>query len=224
MTALTTMSFNDIARDIHKRNVDAGWWTDLTTGESMLATRDRARLMMLITSEVSEADHGAENDINDDKLPHLPMFDVELADVAIRLFDMIGAEIANYGDDVEFDFGARVDAAASRIRARHDKLGWFKEEALDDGTYEFVSVPVAENFPLLGIAIVNEVSAAMEHLRKNRTAQYRTASWEAQATTFAVARLTGVDLLAVIQEKLDFNAVRPDHKLENRKAEDGKKF
>ncbi|WP_242136978.1 hypothetical protein [Sphingomonas sp. TREG-RG-20F-R18-01] len=79
--------FTEMAREIHASNVAADWWP--ATG------RNRGEVMMLIVSEVAEAYHGFSNDLDDDKLPHLPMFDVELADTAIRLFDLIGAD-CNY--------------------------------------------------------------------------------------------------------------------------------
>lgn len=78
--------------EIHADNVAAGWWTDLHTGESILATRNRPEIMMLIVSELSEASQGAADSVFDDKLPHLRMFDVEQADAAIRNFDVLGAD------------------------------------------------------------------------------------------------------------------------------------
>lgn len=81
-----------LATEIHADNVAAGWWTDLHTGESILATRNRPEIMMLIVSELSEASEGFREGANDDKLPDLPMFDVELADAAIRLLDVLGAD------------------------------------------------------------------------------------------------------------------------------------
>lgn len=81
---------NRLAREIHADNIAAGWWSDLATGESIVATRNRPEMLMLVVSELSEASEGVGQ--NDDKLPHLPQFDVELADAAIRLLDLIGAE------------------------------------------------------------------------------------------------------------------------------------
>lgn len=196
---ITNVEFITRADDTHARNVKAGWWSDLKTGESILQTRNRAELMMLVVSEVSEADHGIQNSLNDDKLPHLPMFDVELADVAIRLFDMIGAEAsAHGGHPADYDFEAKV--------------------------LEFNAVVAFETVDRGLLLIINEVSAAMEHLRKGRTEQYRLKLMDAQAMTFAVALGRDIDLLAVIDEKLAFNANRADHKIENRKKDDGKKF
>jgi len=93
-----------LADDTHAANVQRGWWTNLATGETTLATRNRGELMMLVVSELSEAAGGRAAGLMDDKLTDLPMFDVELADVAIRLLDMIGAERSLHG----FAFPARI--------------------------------------------------------------------------------------------------------------------
>ena len=45
---------------------------------------------MLIVSEVSEAMEGDRKNLMDDKLPHRPMREVELADAVIRIFDLAG--------------------------------------------------------------------------------------------------------------------------------------
>lgn len=79
----------ELSRDIHQRNVDAGWWTDLATGERK--DRNVGELLMLVVSEVAEAMEGHRKSLPDDKLPHRSMFEVELADVFIRIFDIAGA-------------------------------------------------------------------------------------------------------------------------------------
>lgn len=209
-------TFTDMADSIHAGNVVAGWWTDLSTNVSTLPTRNRAELMMLVVSEVSEADHGLEHDINDDKLPHLPMFAVELADVSIRLFDMIGAEASLYNGHIDYDYqeafsNALHDFSPSAFSRWVSFFPWFKNRRSGDTLKRMM-------------AIINTVSAAMEHLRKGRTAEYRQKISEAQAITFAVADLEGIDLFSIIQEKRNFNANRSDHQISNRVKSDGKKF
>jgi len=81
-----------LAVEIHADNVAAGWWSDLKTGTSILETRNRPEIMMLVVSELSEASEGFRENAMDDKMPHLRMFDVELADAAIRLLDVLGAD------------------------------------------------------------------------------------------------------------------------------------
>lgn len=91
---------NDLTFYSHKASVDAGWWTDLATGANLAhEVRERSRLgkalvaekLCLIHSEVSEAMEGHRKDLPDDKLPHRPMIEVELADAMIRIGDLAGA-------------------------------------------------------------------------------------------------------------------------------------
>ncbi len=76
----------------HGNMVDAGWWHNPSTGED---PRNNplcfSNKLMLVVSEVSEAMEGDRKSLPDDKLPHLPMRDVELADALIRIADMAGA-------------------------------------------------------------------------------------------------------------------------------------
>ena len=88
------IDFAKLTTEIHADNVKAGWWTDLKTGESTLHTRNRPEMLMLAVSEIAEAAEGTGRDLMDDKLTHLPMYDVELADFVIRQFDQIGAEVS----------------------------------------------------------------------------------------------------------------------------------
>src|SRR5690606_28984293 len=48
-------AINRLAHDIHQRNVLAGWWTDLKTGEDLHGKRNVGELLCLIHSEISEA-------------------------------------------------------------------------------------------------------------------------------------------------------------------------
>lgn len=77
----------------HTAQVTAGWWTDLRDGTDMRATNqfNVAEKLCLIHSEISEAMEGYRKRANDDKLPHRSMFEVELADAMIRIFDLAGA-------------------------------------------------------------------------------------------------------------------------------------
>ncbi len=64
------------------------WWEDPITGEKR--DRNRGELLMLVVSELSEALEGDRKDLMDDKLSHRKMFDVEIIDAMIRLFDIAG--------------------------------------------------------------------------------------------------------------------------------------
>lgn len=92
----------------------AGWWTDLTTGEPTTTNPlCFSNKLALIHSEVSEAMEGDRKNLMDDKLPHRKMAEVELADAAIRIFDLAGA--------YEFNLGAAIaeKLAYNRERADH---------------------------------------------------------------------------------------------------------
>ena len=75
----------------HGAAVRAGWWTDLHTGESLIGKRNVGEILMLAVSELAEAMEGHRKNLMDDKLPHRPMMEVELADAIIRITDTAGA-------------------------------------------------------------------------------------------------------------------------------------
>ena len=85
---------------IHQGNVDAGWWTDLDTLQSLAEEcRIRTRFgkalvaekLALIHSEISEAMEASRKNLMDDKLTHRKGVEVELADAVIRILDLAGA-------------------------------------------------------------------------------------------------------------------------------------
>lgn len=91
---------NIIARTCHGAAHAAGWWNDPKTGMDLraeCASGSRmgkalvAEKLMLIVSEVAEAMEGHRKGLQDDKLPHRLMIEVELADAVIRIGDLAGA-------------------------------------------------------------------------------------------------------------------------------------
>jgi len=85
-----------LSEDCHAAARDAGWWMDPKTGqdvrewpEHLLALWIGTKIA-LVHTEVSEAMEGLRKDKMDDKLPHRKMFEVELADAVIRIFDLAG--------------------------------------------------------------------------------------------------------------------------------------
>lgn len=84
----------------HDASVKSHWWTDITSGADLrnecrvgtpLGKALVAQKLMLIVSEVSEAMEGHRKGLMDDKLPHRPAIEVELADAVIRICDLAGA-------------------------------------------------------------------------------------------------------------------------------------
>lgn len=76
----------------HGLAADSGWWTDLKTGDDLRLANNVPEKLCLIHSEISEAMEGHRKNLMDDKLPHRPMIEVELADALIRVCDLAGAK------------------------------------------------------------------------------------------------------------------------------------
>ncbi len=84
-------AINLFAADCHAASRRAGWYTDLATGKAL--DRNVPEMLCLIHSEISEAMEGYRKSkpgkaLMDDKLPHRPMAEVELADAMIRIGDL----------------------------------------------------------------------------------------------------------------------------------------
>lgn len=106
---------NELSRAIHQDN--ARWWVDLHTGESL---KDRPSVagekMMLIVSEIAEAMEGHRKGLKDDKLPHRPMVEVEMADALIRLLDFCAA----YGLDIGGATMEKLEYNKTRVDHTHE--------------------------------------------------------------------------------------------------------
>jgi len=104
-------TLNDYANEVHEAN--RKWWEDLETGKRI--ERNKAEMLCLIHSEVSECLEGVRKDLMDDHLPHRKMEEVELADALIRILDYA----AGHGLDIH---GAYIDKMAYNAqRADHKR-------------------------------------------------------------------------------------------------------
>ncbi|WP_227440991.1 hypothetical protein [Methylobacterium sp. W2] len=108
------LSVTTLVAAAHGASRAAGWWHDTKTGELYeLTPAIVAQKLMLIVSEVSEAMEGHRKSLMDDKLPHRPMMEVELADAMIRIADLAGR--------LGFDLGGAVaeKMAFNAVRPDH---------------------------------------------------------------------------------------------------------
>ncbi len=91
------------AKEIHQANIDAGWWKRRMTTEierkqfagdpallDLALPRNIGELLCLVHSEIDEAYHGHVYSLFDDHIPQYLMAQVELADTAIRAYDILG--------------------------------------------------------------------------------------------------------------------------------------
>lgn len=95
--ASTGQELTELSAAIFQQNIRAGWWTNLATGDSIVKTRNRPEMLMLIVSEIAEGMEGFRKSKKDDHLPHRDMLEVELADAVIRIMDLSAACGYNLG-------------------------------------------------------------------------------------------------------------------------------
>ena len=100
--------FNQMANAVHLQN--SNWWHDIYTGERL--ERNVGELLCLVHSEISEAMEGHRKNLQDDKLPHRSMFEVELADAVIRILDIAGG--------LDLDVGGAIAEKLAYNRSRED--------------------------------------------------------------------------------------------------------
>jgi hypothetical protein len=164
---------------------------------------------MLTVSELGEIPPYPEiEETADDKLPERLMVEVELADACIRLFDIIGA-LAPHAITT---FAERTHFGSA------EEIYTFKE------------------MDLYLMALVRILSQAMEANRKGRVLLNNGGPSSGQKPGFDVylghalfrifdmAHRLGLELDDAIAEKMEFNAHRADHKVENRRAAGGKAY
>lgn len=195
-------------QEIHKMNTEVGWWDH---NPPLLE-----KLQLAIT-EISEGTEGFRKNIMDTKLPHRLMEEVEIADFFIRMCDFTGAlGIFDEMPQEMFEqfisvFDDRVDAAFNATigfqdhpAVMHYKLG---ERVYLFTLYwdEMIKNPLA----------TKESDGSID-------GKSITLLLDVFAYAMAVSEIRGFDLFTAIKEKREFNAVRPDHKKENREAPGGK--
>jgi hypothetical protein len=105
-------NFNEIAKVVHQANIK--WWQDIDTGEPI--HRNKAELIALMHSELSEALEGERKNLMDDKLPHRKMAEVELIDAIIRILDYASA----FGYDLDGAYEEKMEYNSHREDHTHE--------------------------------------------------------------------------------------------------------
>lgn len=96
----TSFGLNAFATTAH--GVNLRWWRDPATGEPI--ERNKAELIALMHSELSEALEGIRKGLPDAHLPHRSAEEVELVDLLIRVFDYAGG----FGLDLQGAFEEKM--------------------------------------------------------------------------------------------------------------------
>lgn len=186
------VSANEMARSIHQQNIDAGWWKKDQSGNT--EPRNIGELLCLVHSEIDEADSNR----MDEKLPHRREFEVELADAAIRIFDILGF----FGTDIEKEYARELPIEypdVLHIMPTYARVIWLME-------------------------MHKLVSHSMEAFRKGRQTDGCLHLCDVLRMIRYCSLEFDLDVAGAIVEKRAYNAQRPDHKLENRQKVGGKAF
>jgi NTP pyrophosphatase (non-canonical NTP hydrolase) len=96
----------------------AGWWHRPDGSDTRDNPLTFSNKLMLIVSEVAEAMEGDRKSLKDDKLPHRDMREVELADAAIRIFDLAGAYGYSLGSAIAEKMAFNAHRADHKPEAR----------------------------------------------------------------------------------------------------------
>jgi len=133
---------------------------------------------------------------------------------------MFVADIKTAGDDLQFACHNLANAS-----------GWWTDLTTGESTTSKADEPPKINVPEKLCLIHSEVSEAMEGHRKNlmddkltHRSMLEVELADVVIRCFDLSGGLGLDLGGAIAEKLQFNASRSDHKIENRLKENGKKF
>jgi len=189
---------NELSKEIHAYNVEAGWWTEGICIYSKL---------QLISTEIAEATEGERKNLMDDKLPERRMGEVELADALIRTLDFGGRfDLTVWGNEIpsfiyEFFYYAMESKSVGHM---HMLLTEYVAD-LYKGCREAFQ-PQSKN------------NNRKEQIEKHMDLEYNTLVY----SIIHVAELNNYDIWSAMEEKREFNKTRSDHSKESRASEGGK--
>lgn len=206
------LDFNELRDQCHNAALTAGWWKrqaaydetitidiDILVRNLNKPTAELSQCLALIHSEISEATIGFIHKKRDKHLQHRSNYEVELADIVIRIMDLLGA--------------LRVDTTELVIQCK----------------YKRDYIPIRLDLITEKLAYLHTyVSRGLECYRKNIVLDDRHGLimnlGKVIVNVLILAEFSNIDLFQVIQEKLAYNCQREDHKIRSRIKENGKKF
>lgn len=195
MSGRIAKTYEQMARECHEAN--KRWWQNPKTGEPI--ERNLNELLMLCVSELAEAMEGDRRGLADDKLPHRPMREVELADFLIRVGDLLGSN--------------------ALIRPESAGVFWRMYGGLPSPTRGFKGLeeagPGGFNFAEELLTIVRLTVGPGDRPRMLIAAMNR---------VWGLGEHLGMDLAGAYEEKMEYNKGRRDHTHEARLAEGGKRY
>lgn len=116
-----------LQRACHDAAKAAGWWNCPMTGEPSSQEYIKNTLipqkLLLIHSEISEACEADRKGLKDTHLPRRDGVEVELADAAIRIFDLAGALGYDLGTTIAEKMAYNANRADHKLSARADTNG-----------------------------------------------------------------------------------------------------
>lgn len=188
------IDLNQKAKDIFEQNKAMGWWDDMN--------RCIYQTIQLISTEIAEATEGARKNLMDDHLPHRKMEEVELADVLIRTLDLGGR------------MGLSVPSKLNQS-AIDNVSGQIAESGFTAGRQHF-------GMNVLLTEFANQLIERDEYETDPSDLNYHYSMLI--ITILGYGQSKDYDIISAMNEKIEYNKNRADHKRENRNKENGKGF
>ena len=127
--------------------------------------------------------------------------------------------------------GGVMEKLIKQIHEQNVKAGWWNDLETGESLKSNSGEAPKRNVPEMLCLIHSEISEAMEGFRKNlmddklpHRSMLEVELADAVIRICDMAGGLGLDLQGAIEEKLEYNKNRADHKIENRLTENGKKF
>ena len=124
-----------------------------------------------------------------------------------------------------------INALAQQVFEQNKAVGWWTDIKTGESLSSNKGEPPKRNIPEMLMLVVSEVVEGLEGYRKNlmddklpHRSMLEVELADAVIRILDMCGGLGLDLEGAIFEKLEYNANRADHKIENRLKEDGKKF